>query len=82
MAEILRLRNLPCNVKFSPKNQFNLVSVEGTNTATSNIRLRLLRTYDELYLVGNPITESNYYTEQILLLTVPIFKDFLRTVKL
>ena len=58
LAEILRIRNLPCDVQFSQKSQYNLVSVEGTNMATANVRIRLLRTYDELYLVGSPMTES------------------------
>lgn len=48
----------------------------------SNIWLCLLRMYDEFYLVGNFIIESNYYIEQILLLIVFIFKVFLRIVKL
>lgn len=58
LAEILRIRNLPCDVQFSQKSQYNLVSVEGTNMATANVRIRLLRTYEELYLVGSPMTES------------------------
>lgn len=58
MAEILRMRKLPCVVKFSPNNQFNLMSVEGTKMETDRMRLRLLKTYEELYLVGIPISES------------------------
>ncbi|XP_062613820.1 uncharacterized protein LOC134275567 [Saccostrea cucullata] len=67
LAEILRLYSLPCVVRFSPNNQFHLVSVEGTRMETDKLRLSLQKTYEELYLVGNPLTETTIYEEIMLL---------------